>query len=365
MTVNETNQHTAEAREPARTPEPPTQAPSPRPGLTVRDALRAERRNDRWVAAAWAVMMLAGFAMPYVLAAYPLQLAVQGTTMGLLAMSIGWLMRQTGRMSFGHAAFYGITAYATANLANHTGLSPLAAVGLGVLMGAGAAVVVALLTVRTPGISFAMLTLAIGMLIWVWAGQTPSVSGGFNGLNVTFEGDFLGRPAAKLINPVNAWPLAWIALMAGMALLWCLSRSRFGRRLTAIRENKERTTFSGHRTYPALVLAFVLSGLMAALAGAVSVLTTSFVSTDSLYWSTSGMALIVAVIGGIGSVMGPPAGAMAFIALQASLSASSHYQVVLGAVLIIVVVIAPGGAAELVKRTARTGARYLGADRHA
>jgi len=151
--------------------------------------------------------------------------------------------------------------------------------------------------------------------------------------------------------------------MGAVAMLWLISCTPWGRTLVAIRENEERARFSGYRTYLPRVLAFAISGLVASVAGTVNVVTTNFISLDSLYWSTSGLALIVAVIGGVKSVLGPPAGAIAFTVLQNYLSGSgSHYQSVLGVILILTVLVAPGGGADLVHRGRRWATRRL---RHA
>ena len=340
-------------------PRPAADAASP----TVRDTLRSSRKGTYWQAGGWGVLAACGFGAPWVIGLYELQLAVQAVTMGVLALSIGWMLRQTGQLSFGHAAFYGIAGYATAYAGMHWEL-PLPVVLLfGQAAGTGAALVVALFTVRVPGIAFAMLTLAIGMLAWVAGGHLRDITNGVNGLSVTLEGDLLGQPVGMYIDPVQSWPLVWGTLMLVVAGLWAVSRTPYGRRLAAIRENEERVRFSGYGTYLPRVLAFTISGLVASLAGTLNLLSTSFISLDTLYWSTSGLALIAAVIGGTRSVLGPPAGAVAFVLLQNYLTdVGNHYQAVLGTALILVVLVAPGGGAELVARGRdRVRRRLLGA----
>ena len=325
---------------------------SARPGdATVGATLRESRRGGYGQAGGWLVLTVAGFGAPWVIGLYELQLAVQAATMGVLALSIGWLLRQTGQLSFGHAAFYGIAGYATAYAGMHWELSLPVVLLFGLVAGTAAAFLVALVTVRVPGIAFAMLTLAIGMLAWVAGGQLRDVTRGVNGLSVTLEGDLLGRPVGMYIDPVQSWPLVWGTLMVVVAALWALSRTRFGRHLAAIRENEERVRFSGYGTFLPRVVAFTISGLVASLAGMLNLLSTSFISLDTLYWTTSGLALIAAVLGGTRSVLGPPAGAVVFVLLQNYLTAvGEHYQAVLGIALVLVVLLAPGGGAELVVR---------------
>jgi branched-chain amino acid transport system permease protein len=330
-----------------------TAGPAPDTGeATVRGTLREGRRGTYGQASGWLVLTVAGFGAPWVIGLYELQLAVQAATMGVLALSIGWMLRQTGQLSFGHAAFYGISGYATAYAGMHWELSLPVVLLFGLGAGTVAALLVALFTVRVPGIAFAMLTLAIGMLAWVAGGQLREITRGVNGLSVTLDGDLLGRPVGMYIDPVRSWPLVWGTLMLVVAGLWAISRTTYGRRLAAIRENEERVRFSGYGTYLPRVLAFTISGLVASLAGTLNLLSTSFISLDTLYWSTSGLALIAAVIGGTRSVLGPPVGAAVFVLLQNYLTAvGEHYQAVLGTALVLVVLLAPGGGAELVART--------------
>lgn len=320
-------------------------------GSTVAEALRHRNRTARWQALAWAVLALAGLGAPWVISLYQLQLAQQAMVMGLLALSIGWLLRQTGQLSFGHAAFYGIAGYATSYVAQEADLPIGLTLLAGIACGTVAAFVVGLVTIRVPGIAFAMLTLAIGMLVWVAGGQLHLITRGADGLNVQLDGTLLGKDVVMYGNPVDAWPLVWGVLMATVAALWALSRTTWGRRLASIRDNEERMRFSGYATYWPRVLAFTVSGAVAGVAGTLNLVTTSFISLSALFWSTSGIALIVAVIGGVRSVLGPPLGAVLFVLLQNYLAGSgNHYQAVIGVVLIVVVLVAPGGCVELAER---------------
>lgn len=341
------------------TSDPPT-APERPAGDTVRGALRTSRTALGMRVGTWAVVAAAGLALPYLVALYPLQVATQGVTQGILALSIGWLLRQTGLLSFGHAAFYGVTGYVVGNLAIHTGLPPLPALLLGILGGTVLSLLFALVIARSTGIAFAMLSLALGMMLWVAAYRSRALTDGLDGMVVELHGDFLGRDVADYAGPVHAWPIAWLVLMAAIGGLWLVSRTVFGRRLTAIRENEERVRFSGVSTVGPRIAAIVISGFCASLAGAVAVLQKAFVSPDDLFFSASGLALIVAVIGGIGSVWGPPLGAIAFAILQALLTQSGHYQAVLGLSLMAFVLLAPGGGAQLVDRVRTAVTRRRG-----
>lgn len=325
-----------------------TPAASAPTGRSVRVVLREPPGVLLARIAVWVVICAAGLGLPWVIAMYPLQLAVQAVVLGLLALSVGWLLRQTGQLSFGHAAFQGVAGYSTGLLVVRLDLAPVPAILVGILAGTVFALVVGLFVVRSPGVAFSMLTLAAGMLVWVFVTQTRGLTNGFDGMAVPFDGQILGNDAFSYSNPVTIWPVAWVTLMLAIGGLWLVSRSVFGRRLAAIRENEERIRFAGWSTYLPRVLAFTLSGFVASVAGGISVLNQAFLSPEAVFWSASGLALIVAVIGGVGSVWGPPLGAVIFVVLQAYLSQSSHYQVIIGTVLIVMVVLARGGIAAIV-----------------
>jgi branched-chain amino acid transport system permease protein len=313
----------------------------------------------------WAVIAFVGIWAPYVLALYPLQLAVQGATLGILALAVGWLRRQTGLLSFGHALFYGGTGYVIGIAARRFEMGTTPAVITGIVAGTIAAFLIGLLVIRASGVAFSMLMLATGMLVWVAVTQNREYTNGYDGLPIRFDGDILGKDPHDLLDPVVAWPIIWIILMLCIGGLWLISRSVFGRRLIAIRENEERSRFIGGRAYLPKVLAFTITGFVGSIAGAVMALNVAYVSPESLFWSMSGNALIVAVIGGVGSVWGPPAGAIAYVFLQAELSDSPYYQLIIGAVLMFVVIVAPGGAADLVARGWRVLTRRLKGARRA
>jgi len=312
--------------------------------------MRSTKSTVLLVMACWVVVLLAGIALPQVVGTYQLQLAVQAATLGTFALSIAWLVNQTGMLSFGHAAYYGVAGYSVAILTTETDVPLIVVIAAAVLISAVFAFVVGLVIAKSPGVAFAMLSLSIGMLVWVATTKLDSVTHGTDGFNIVFEGSFLGKDAMSYINPVTSWPVVWSALMLVMALFWFVNRSVFGRRLVAVRENEERMRFSGYRTYMPRVLAFVLSAAIAGLAGCMAVLTSSYISPDNLSFHVSGLALSVAILGGIGSIVGPSVGAIIFVLLQAYLSGSSNYEFILGGALMVVIIAAPGGLAEIVKK---------------
>ncbi len=319
-----------------------------------------------WVAGLVLAVFLAGFALPYVVTNdFYLGLAVEGVIFGLLALSIGWLLRQTGLVSFGHAAYFGTAAYVVAVASTRWQWPIAASVAAGLLASVVLAGLVGLLIVRVPGISFAMLTLAVGQALYVIITKLRDQTGGFDGLPLRFEGTVAGWERVELGEPAVFWPVVWVALGSVMVGLWALSRTHYGRLLAAIRENEVRARYCGFRTYLPRVAAFTLSGAISGLGGLLFIIHNSFVSPETVFWTTSGNALVMALVGGVASVAGPPLGAVLFFFGRDEFSAGTdRWQLVLGSVLIALVIFAPGGLASLAARTASAVGRRFERSRH-
>jgi len=255
--------------------------------------------------------------------------------------------------------FYGGSGYIFALLIVHLEIAlPVAAI-LAILCAILFAVVVGMIIIRASGIAFAMLTLAVGMLVYVAVTQNRSITNGFDGFSIPLEGSLFGIQFQDLLNPATAWPFIWAILLLAIGGLWLVGRTVFGRELGALRENEERARFIGLQSFLPKLAAFAISACVASIAGVFSAMNHAFVSPDSLFWAMSGHALVVAVIGGVGSVWGAPAGAFIFVFLQSAFLGTSYYEIVLGAVLIVIVVVSPGGLAEIVGRAANAVSRRM------
>lgn len=300
------------------------------------------------------VIALAGFFIPLVVQErHYLTLAVDMAILAILATGVGFLARQCGLISFGHAAFYGGSAYLVAVLLDKTSISPTLAVLLAVVGSTALAAVIGSLIVRVSGISFGILTLAFGQLIYVVVLQNRSVTGGNDGVPLRFDGTVAGLDQGWFEDGAMIWTMVWTVLIVLLICLWVFSRSRFGRLLVAIRENEERARFSGFSTYWPRVVAFTISGFIAGVAGVLMVLSNSFVSPEQLSWHTSGNALIVAILGGVAAITGPALGAFIFLFGQDMLSAlTERFYIVVGLAVIGVVVFAPGGIAGIARSIA-------------
>jgi branched-chain amino acid transport system permease protein len=294
------------------------------------------------------VVLLAGFLVPsFISDPYYMNIAADGVVLGILAIGIGFLAHRSGLISLGHTAFYGGAAYGVAIAMAHWGWAPLQAAVFAVIGGTLLAVGIGALAIRTPGMGFLMLTLAFAQAIYQLSILTSvrSVTGAFDGLGLTFEGDqtFLGLTQAELGAADTFWPLAWTALVLITFGLWIVGRSRFGTVLEAIRENEERARFSGFNTYLPRLAAFTISGFCASVAGVLFALKASYVSPDVLSFVTAGDSLISAIVGGFTVLGGPIVGAVLYIYAQGQFGDTGNLQLYTGLALIIVLIFLPGG----------------------
>lgn len=333
------------------TPAPPRRRVQRRP-FPPATPLAGRPTPHRLPLTAAAIVLAAGFLAPAVVDdEFYLDLLLQGVLFGMLALSVGWLFRQAGLVSFGHAAYFGTAAYLTAIASTGLGWPILAAVAAAFAGTVILAFVVGLIIVRVPGIGFAMLTLAVGQAIYVLTTQARSLTGGFDGIPLRFDGTIAGLGSSDFIDAGVFWPIAWGSLAAAVLALWLLSRAPYGRLLAAIRENESRAQFCGYQTFLPRVGAFTVSGAVAALAGIFYALHNAFVAPGVLSWTTSGEALIMAIVGGTVSLAGPPIGAIGFIFLRDEFSAGTeHWQLIIGVLLVTVVVFSPRGLVGLMER---------------
>ncbi len=235
----------------------------------------------------------------------------------LFAVSVDLLLGYAGLLSFGHAAFWGVSAYSTGLAAIHWGLPYPVSVLCGALAAAILAAPIGYLAIKRTGIYFAMVTLAFAQMIYVIANKWSSVTGGENGL----------QSVPRAIADNYYFYYAALPIVAfGLLLAWRIVRSPFGRVLVAIRENPSRMRALGYDVLKHKLIAFMLSAFLAGLGGGLFALSHRFVSLDVLHWTTSGKAVIVVVLGGIGTLWGGVAAAAAITRLEDWLSFSGFEQ---------------------------------------
>ncbi|ALA17716.1 MULTISPECIES: branched-chain amino acid ABC transporter permease [unclassified Chelatococcus] len=272
-------------------------------------------------------------------------LAVNVLVYGLVAVGYNLLFGYTGLLSFGHAAFFGAGAYVTGIAIGRFDVPWFAALALGVAAGGALAFVIGLLSIRTRGIYFSMVTLALSQLVYYIALQASSWTGGENGLRgfTVSELNLFGW-TVDFLDPVKKY---YVIMVFAAAALWFVSRilnSPFGSVIEAIRENETRARACGYDVERTKLISFTLSGLICALAGTLFALHLAIVPLDILHYHTSGMIVMMTLLGGAGSFFGPFVGAFAFLLMEDVVSLwTPHWQIVVGSVFILFVLFLPKG----------------------
>jgi branched-chain amino acid transport system permease protein len=272
-------------------------------------------------------------------------LAINILLFGLFGAGYNLTFGYTGKLSFGHAAFYGTGAYGCGILIASYQVPWPAAIAVGVVLGGLVALLIGALAIRTRGIYFAMVTLALAQCVYFAAFHATSLTGGDNGLRgVNVPALQLGGWRLDLLQPLNRYyfVLAFVAVA-----IWVLSRilkSPFGAVLEAVRENEQRARASGFDVERAKLLSFVISGLFCGLAGALSAINLATVGIDMLSYHTSGQVMMVTLLGGMGTFFGPFIGAGTFLAMEHALTAvTERWQLVVGLMFIALVLFFPKG----------------------
>ncbi|MBZ0146177.1 MAG: branched-chain amino acid ABC transporter permease [Pseudorhodoplanes sp.] len=280
-------------------------------------------------------------------------LLAQSTIAGLFALSVGFLIRQNGMVSFGHAAFFGLPGYAIA-VWIPAGAVPGELVIFGAIIFTTLfAFVIGLAIVRVHGIAFGMLTLALGQGLYQAAARLRGVTGGFDGINLRhLPHDLFGLPVKLLQQPRSMLVVTWLIMALILTLVWLFSRSHWGRLTEAIRDNEERVRFLGYNTLIPRALIFAASAMIASIAGVLFIIYNAFISPDTLHWTASGEALIMAILGGTGAPWGPVVGAFIYFFLKHEAGTyTTHWLSIIGCAVILISALFPSGLAGVIARS--------------
>jgi branched-chain amino acid transport system permease protein len=277
-------------------------------------------------------------------------LLTQATFAAIFAVAVGFLIRQNGMVSFGHAAFYALPGYIVAILLRRLDLPAefliLSAILVTTLLGFA----LGLIAVRLNGIAFSMLTLAVGQSLYVAATHMRDLTGGHDGIGLRLPRELFGLPLKLWRQPQGMFILSWCVLIVILTLIWFFVHSRWGRLTLAIRDNEERARFLGYRTLLPRALVFTASALIASVAGMLFAIYNTFISPDATHWTNSGAALVMSVLGGANSIWGPALGAYAYFFLKEFSEAyTTHWLSVIGTALIAISVAFPSGIAGLLE----------------
>jgi len=298
-----------------------------------------------------AFVLLALF--PLLAGTFYLQLFAKIMIMAIFAMSLDLLVGYTGLVSFGHAAFFGIGAYALFVLSPQYAAASLylslpAAIGAA----AAAALVIGLLVLRTSGVSFIMVTLAFAQMLFFYVmGSRPL--GGSDGVYIYVKPSttLFGWTPVSLDRPAGFYYLVLAVLAASYLVLRFVTRSLFGHALLGIRSNESRMRALGFATYGYKLAAFVIAGAIAGLAGYLDAAQFGFVSPDLFGWRLSGAVLMMVILGGMGTLYGSVLGAFALVLLQDGLTdVTRHWLLPFGLFIILAVLLLPRGIGGLVHR---------------
>jgi branched-chain amino acid transport system permease protein len=261
--------------------------------------------------------------------------------LALAAVSLNLILGYGGMMSFGHAVYLGIGGYAVGMLAHEGIYSGFVQWPLALAASALFALIIGALSLRTRGVYFIMITLAFAqMAYYVVAGLARY--GGDDGLTIYKRSQFF--EPINLSNKMQFYYICLALLYASIYLVWRIVNSRFGMVIQGSRSNDTRMRAIGFPTFRYKLICFVLAGTLCGLSGALLANHTDFVSPAMMYWTRSGDLIIMVVLGGMGSVIGPVFGAIALLVLEETLSGFTEYwQIILGPLLLLVVLFARGG----------------------
>jgi branched-chain amino acid transport system permease protein len=286
---------------------------------------------------------------------FTITLATKAVILAMAAVGLNFALGQGGMVSFGHAAYFGIGGYAMGVLASHAqtftpimeapfvieGTKSMPVIWLVAIVASGfLALLIGALSLRTKGVYFIMVTLAFGQMLYYFAISWPAY-GGEDGLSIYVRNDF---PGLNTLVPIQFFGLCFVILLMVLFLVNRLNKSPFGLALLGAHQNEERAQTVGINVYKMRLVAFVISGMITGLAGALFADLNRFVSPVMFDWHTSGQIMIFIILGGVGRLFGPIVGAALYIVLEHFLGGMSDYwQIYLGAILLFAVLFAKGG----------------------
>jgi branched-chain amino acid transport system permease protein len=293
----------------------------------------ASQRN--WSEPIAFVIMVAALAVaPMYL--YPL-FVMQALCFALFACAFNLLIGYGGLLSFGHALFFGWASYLSAHAAKVWGFPPELAILTGTLTACLLGIVAGSLAIRRQGIYFAMITLALAQMMFFFALQAP-FTGGEDGIQAVPRGWLFG--IVDLADQTNMYITVVAIFLVGFLLIYRIIHSPFGEVLKAIRENEARAISLGYKTDRYKLMAFVLSATLAGLAGSTKAIVLQIASLTDVDWPMSGEVVLMALVGGLGTVFGPVAGAFIVIAMQNYLAQVGQWVTVIQGVIFVVCVLA-------------------------
>ena len=270
------------------------------------------------------VIMVAALAIaPFV--TYPLFL-MQVMCFALFACAFNLLIGYVGLLSFGHALYFGWASYLSAYSAKVWGFPPELAILTGTVTAAICGLIAGSLAIRRPGIYFAMITLALAQMMYFFALQAK-FTGGEDGIQAVPRGHLFG--IFDLKNEMTMYAVVLVIFLAGFLFIYRIIHSPFGEVLKAIRENETRAISLGYKTDRYKLVAFVLSATLAGVAGATKAIVLQLASLTDVNWPMSGEVVLMTLVGGLGTIFGPVAGAFVILVMQFKLAPIGEWVLVI------------------------------------
>ena len=297
------------------------------------NSIPASGRSTSDEMVAFVIMALLLASIPFT-SIYP-YFVMQALCFALFACAFNLLIGYSGLLSFGHAMFLGTAGYVTAHALKVWEVSPEIGIMFGVIAAAVLSVVTGLVAIRRQGIYFAMITLALSQLLYFIYLQTPFTHGE-DGIQGIPQGKMFG--VFDLSNSTTLYYVILTVFLLAFLLIYRTINSPFGEVLKSIRENEQRAISLGYKTDQYKLLAFILSGTLAGLAGAMKVFVAQNASLTDVHWTMSGEVVLMTLVGGLGTVFGPVIGAFVIIAMQQYLAGFGQWVTVIqGAIFVICV----------------------------
>jgi len=319
------------------------------------------KRSALWMC----LMLIVVIVLPYTLSDFGVYLAAEIYIMAIFAMSLGFIMGYAGMVSLGHAAFFGLGAYTVAILGTYVTNMYVLILAAVVLSG-----LVAMLTgavfIRTSHFYFLMITFAFGQLLYVTAWQLKRLTGGADGKSVPVEMDFGFGP---ITSPLAIYYVMAASFVLVLLVVRLIVNSPAGNIMRGIMENESRINFLGYNVRTYKILAYTIAGALGGFAGALYAYYNAYVSPELTHWMNSGIAMLMVIIGGVGTLIGPFIGAVVFILLKNYISTiTSSWHLIMGLILVTLVLVGRGGIvhwyAYLSRKLSGLSARWRASGKH-
>ena len=290
---------------------------------------------SRAQSAGFGILVLVVIAAPFLL--YPI-VVMQVMCYALFAMGTNLLMGSVGLLSLGQAAYFGLGGYVAGYLVQAVGLTPEIGIIAGGLAGALLGAAFGWLAIRRQDIYFAMITLALAQIVYFGAVQLTGFTGGENGIQGIARGALFGL--LPLASDRAMYALVAVVFLAGVIFVHRIIHSPFGQVVKAVRDNEPRTISLGYRSATYKQIIFVLAALLAGVAGALKAMVMGIVTLSDVGASTSGLVVLMVLLGGIGTIFGPVVGALIVVAMQYYLAPFGAWVIVIqGAIFVVCVLV--------------------------